>query len=204
MSYKDILKEHNEELSSNNLDLQSILDNLNNLPDALIVNGVIDEYKIHAGNNINAGDFVQFCNEFGEVWSGATADGDCQFSAVALGDGRVFIVYGNSSEYVYGQLVRVTETEVTTLTNKSIYSSTTGAARSCKVVKLSSNKVLVIHGYSNAFAQVRAVVVSISDSDTLSIGTSYTVDSNSKAYAIEAVALNENKVFLAFGRTHYI
>ena len=60
----------------------------------LSVNGVIEEYKVAAGANINAGDFVEFVNRFG---GGTFSNKSVTYSAAhKLSYNKILVVYGEN------------------------------------------------------------------------------------------------------------
>ena len=79
-------------------------------------NGIIESYYAYAGENISAGDFVQFINGAGETIDyGTSVDTQVNtgkntskiMSAAELSDNRVFITYGNDSTYLYGVIITI-------------------------------------------------------------------------------------------------
>lgn len=86
-----------------------------NSRDAVDVQGIIKEYEVKAGQNINAGDFVEFFNEY------LSRQNSCRDapSAILLEDNKVFIAHSYStSRYLYGTIVTINGTEMTPVTTQ--------------------------------------------------------------------------------------
>lgn len=55
------MSNYKNEILANNNDLQNILTKIDELPaPGIDINGVIEEYKVAAGENISAGDFISW------------------------------------------------------------------------------------------------------------------------------------------------
>lgn len=66
------------------------------------INGIIEEYKVASGGNVNAGDFVRFVEnktKATEMYYNDNKQGQYNVSAVAIDNGKVFIAYGLENKY---------------------------------------------------------------------------------------------------------
>lgn len=109
------------QLQTNNTNLQSLIDRVNaakdiaaSLPEAgsggssgggLDINGIIEEYQVLAGENINAGDFVEFITNTYKALNSSSNSCNNGPSCILLENNKVFIAhtYG-SSDYLYGTI----------------------------------------------------------------------------------------------------
>lgn len=167
------------------------------------INGIIESYKVAAGENISAGDFVSWLT--GDVDYGtdtklsSTAQmATYEMSAVALSDDKVFIAHAEGSSgycYLYGTLCTVSGTTITINVSKQL-SSTRETGNDVSAVALSENKVFISHRYSTS-QHAYGIVCTISGT-AITAGTDTALSATSQAgQATCAVALSENKVFVA-------
>lgn len=165
------------------------------------INGIIESYKVAASENISAGDFVSFLN--GNVEGGTdtaintSSRTGSTISAVALDDNRVFIAHNyGTNNYMYGIVVTVSKTAITVGASTTLSTTDGNAGYRISVVKLSSDKVFIAHSYG-ASMYLYGMVCTINDT-TITKGTDTQLNSAKQyGYFISAVALSENKVFIA-------
>ena len=103
------------------------------------INGIVREYKVNAGANVNAGDFVEFVTKYGNK---QFSTGDAPYtSACKLDDSRVFVAYQDEkSGYGMGVLLNITDGIVSI--GKPIRFEDVGAFR-ISVCTVTSNKVFI-------------------------------------------------------------
>lgn len=170
------------------------------------INGIIKDYYAYAGENISAGDLVEYVNgvagktDYGESedtkLSTATRAG-YTISAVTLDENRVFIAHSYTSDYyLYGIVVTVNGASIEIGTDTKI-SSISDSGLEISAVALDKNRVFIAHSaYSSRYLHGVAVTI---DGATITYGTDVQL-SSSTTYTgdtISAVALDENRVFIA-------
>ena len=115
-------------------------------------NGIIESYYAYAGENISAGDFVQFINGTGETIDyGTSVDTQVNtekntskiMSAAELSDNRVFITYGNDSTYLYGVIITINNSTISVGTSTKLGDDYTGRAASVALLK--DGRVFIAH-----------------------------------------------------------
>lgn len=176
------------------------------------INGIIEEYKVASGGNVNAGNFVKFVNDYGTQglkndllldsikYSGTIG------SAVALSENSVFIAYqrlpdnNNSINYPYGVVCTIEGDTITmgAITKLSIY---TCDPNNLSVTMLSSNKVFVAFVDKDG-DKLYGVVCTIS-TRAISAGSKVTIAETSLYnYKLSIVSLSSSKVFIAYADTN--
>jgi hypothetical protein len=160
------------------------------------INGLIEEYKVYAGENINAGDFIAFINNVCEELNSASNSCYLAPSCVLLEDNKVFIAHSyGSSQSLCGTIVTFSGTEMTTNVNflhdesYSCYS-----APSC--VLLEPNKVFIAYSYSKNF-NLYGAIVTINGTSMNATFTPLDTTTGVCYYAPSCVLLEDNKVFIA-------
>ena len=161
-----------------------------------LIQGVIKEYKVAAGGNVNAGDLVSFITNYQEVTgtdeTEINTDKITILSAVALNDTKVFVAYSvyDTQVNVYGIVCEFNNSTIN-IGNKTLIASSTNYNSTYKVtntfyklftVKLTENKVFITYTgmaptYNNA--GVYYIVCTIYNL-TISLGaiTSYDAEIN--------------------------
>jgi len=126
-------------------------------------------------------------------------------SAVSLGENKVFVAYCYNSSYLGCIVCEINGTTITIGTETQL--STKGSSYEyASAVSLSENKVFVAHrnGGSSNSSYLNGIVCTI-DGTTITAGTDTTISSTSNAsYYASAVALNDNKVFVAHRYGSYL
>ena len=175
----------------------------------LSINGIIEDYYVYAGENINAGDFVEFVNGIASKTTETSVDTEISategygyiISACKLAENKAFIAHANSAtdntRQLYGVVCTINGTKITYGTDTKLSNiGYTGTAFS--VVSLEEDKVFIAHRYYSSF-QVYGMVCTISVT-TITIGAYTLLDetTTSGACPISAVKLTSDKVFTAY------
>lgn len=179
------------------------------------INGIIKDYYAYAGENISAGDLVEYVNgvagktDYGEsvdtqlinsTYAGLT------ISAVALDENRVFIAHSYSSyTNLYGMVVTIDGATITAGTDTEL-SWMTGSGSRISAVLLPNGNVFIAHASSNDGPSLYGIVCVI-EGTTITAGTDKELDSSSySADTISAILLNNNTVFIAhtYKKYHYL
>ena len=164
------------------------------------INGLIEEYKVLAGENVSAGDFVEFVNNVNKELN--TSSVSCYYppSCVLLEENKVFIAHGDGSSYatLYGTIVEINGTKMTA-TSKQLNSSC-NYAPSC--VLLEHNKVFIAHSHTNSSSYLYGTIVEIDGSTMTATSTQLNVEVRSCNNSPSCVLLEENKIFIAHQYTN--
>lgn len=171
------------------------------------INGIIEEYKVASGGNVNAGDFVRFVENRGEateIHYNETKQGQYNVSAVALDDNKVFIVYGLETKYdkgerLIGALYKIDGTIIERI-SEIILDEYYVLYKFISVAALNSNKFFIVYSkVNNSSYSIEAIVCEITG-NSISKGIATIVDASLKEMEnISAVTLDNNKVFIAYG-----
>ena len=167
---------------------------------SLKINGLIEEYKVVSGGNINAGDFVSFVNESisneneFEVNNNAGSS-SANISAVLLSENKVFVAYSSSNYYLYG-LVCTIDGKNITMGNTTQLSSISNSGYLYKsVTVLDNNTVFIAHSVGSSF-YLYGLICTI-DGTEITTGISTKIcDKENYKYNLSVVTLNENKIFI--------
>lgn len=141
------------------------------------LDGFIREYQVQAGNNISAGDFVEFVNNNREEAIGgvtelySTAGSGVHISAVKLDDSRVFVAFsicpsGSTTYNLYGIVITISGLEMSagTVLRINSYPNSSGFSQGdgLAVCFLEKDKVFIACSVSNSPSYVHGVVCTIS------------------------------------------
>ena len=185
-------------------EMSAAIDNL------AMVNGIIESYKVTAGGNISAGDFVSYVNEFSRDISDAslatTSKAAYVISAVALSDSKVFIAHSyRSYYYLYGMVCTISSTTITAGTDTQLSTQAYSGNASISAVALSDSKVFIAHNRDSDY-YLYGMVCTVSGT-TITAGTDTQLSTETYSGAvISAVALSDSKVFIAhsYGSYYYL
>lgn len=179
------------------------------------INGIIKDYYVYAGEDISAGDLVEYVNGVaGRTWYGTNVDTDLSqnatysgqsISAVTLDENRVFIAHSyGSSYYLYGVVCTINGATITYGTDTELNSYASAGAQ-ISAVKLQDGRVFIAHSYSGNY-YLYGMIVSINgtavtkEADTELSSVDYT------GYRISARLLPTGKIFIAhcYSSSYYI
>lgn len=166
------------------------------------INGLKKDYYVWAGENINAGSFVEFINGVASTTTVTSSDTKLStttksgyaISAVELQNGNVFIAHSNFTSnylYLYGIVVMIDGATITYGTDTQLSSSC--EAKYISTVLLPSGNVFISWG-SNGFY---GVVCSINGT-TITTGTSKSISSGQNTACISSCLLNNGNVFISY------
>lgn len=167
---------------------------------SLKINGLIEEYKVVSGGNINAGDFVSFVNESisneneFEVNNNAGSS-SYNISAVLLNENKVFVAYSSSDAYLYGVICTIDDKNVT-VSNATQLSSISNSGYMYKsVTVLDNNTVFIAHSVGSSF-YLYGLICTINDTE-ITTGTDTKLSSESySGFLVATTKLTNNKIFV--------
>lgn len=145
------------------------------------VNGIVEKYYVHAGETINAGDFVDFVNgiastsyqtsEETEIFDNTTERTDF-INACALTDSKVFLLHRKytSSAITYAYILTIDGTTISISSGTSINGSNNSTR--AKAVVLNESVVMLIFSGTNSYLNARPVTIS---GTTITLGTRTTL-----------------------------
>ena len=168
----------------------------------LEINGIIEQYKISAGENISAGDFVEFINnirtKLGSLYSYVAP------SCILLEENKVFIAYSHgSSYYLYGAIITIDGLSITT-TSAQLNSTSNSCKYAPSCVKVGENKVFIAHSYGSNY-HLYGTIVTIDGTTMTATNKALQTTSNICQATPSCILLEENKVFMAIsGSNKYL
>ena len=181
----------------------------------LDINGIIEDYYVYAGENVNAGDFVEFIN--GIAGSASEAGVDTQLctdtntayigriSAVELTDGNVFIAHSyGTSYYLYGVVAKIEGATITVGTDTVIYQRSY-AGSYISAVALENNRVFIARS-QDVNLYLYGSLCSVNGT-TITVDASKELNGGSKAgNAVSATPLTNGDIFVAhsYGTSYYL
>lgn len=172
------------------------------------INGIIKDYYAYAGENISAGDLVEYINGVaGEVNYGISENIQISsqshldpsydgISAVALDNNRIFITYPCTTNYYwYGMIVTIEGATINLGTEVQLQSSTKIGANTSMLL-LPNGNIFVAHTYPS-YNYLYATVISINGEEiTVGTTTQLCTKKASGSY-ISTVLLPNGNVFVA-------
>jgi hypothetical protein len=171
------------------------------------INGIIKDYYAYAGENISAGDLVEYVNGIaGSTNLGTSVETDLvtskyagyKISAVALNENKVFIAHSYStSYYLYGVVVTIDGASLVVGTDTQL-NSTTYKGQGISAVALDENRVFIAHGHNSNTIYLYGMVVTI-DGTTITAGTDTALNTSmaGTGYNISTCLLPNGNVFIA-------
>lgn len=162
--------------------------------DSVAINGIIREYKVNAGANVSAGDFVEFVSKWSSDGVVDKTGKATKMSACKLGINSVFIVYkyGTSLRAVVctidGNTISVGE-------ENTVHTHTDNSYNYISCAAVTDNKVFV--AYQTNYYAAYGCVCSI-EGTMITAGTRVTIGATSSYGSaganVKVVALGENRV----------
>ena len=134
------------------------------------INGIIKDYHVYAGENISAGDLVEFINGLSGYTSETTSDTVIRNSAydgfslyaVALDENRVFVVHSNSSNYyLYGVVLTINNSKISKGTDTQLC-TTANTGRIFVPRRLSDGKIFIAYARVSNSYKLYGMLVTIS------------------------------------------
>ena len=185
---------------------ENLINTVDSIPTGMEINGIIRQYEIDAGENINIGDFVTYVNYHlgNNTQIAANASAWPAFkhaNVLGLSNNKVLIVYNyttgsSNAQRLYGMICTISGTNIT-LGNHILIDNDSSSLEDISLVELSENKIFIAYGIGVTYH--RAVIVTINGT-TLTIGTPTVSDTYSDNYGMLSIAkLSETTVFLAYG-----
>lgn len=177
----------------------------------LKINGIIEEYQIVSGDNVNVGDFVSFVNERLSNESELELNNNAgsssyNISAVLLNENKVFVAYSSSDAYLYGVICTIDDKNVT-VSNATQLSSISNSGYTYKsVTVLDNNTVFIAHSVGSSL-YLYGIICTI-DGTEITTGTDTKLSSSSySGHLVSTTKLTSNKVFVTVGSSgsgHYL
>jgi len=186
----------------------------------LNINGIIQDYYVYAGENISAGDFVEFVNgvassttETVTITSSDTPLGGCGrvLSACKLSNDKIFIVHGSttsesSSNYIYGVVCSLSTDGTISPGTDTLISTNAYSGWSMSVCALSDTKVFIAYRRGST-KYLNAQVCTISGT-TVTLGTDTKIAEAStycsNAISVEMLSSTSVCVVFSSGSNNYI
>lgn len=166
------------------------------LDSGLAINGIIESYKVAAGENISAGSFVEYVNEIKQETIGSSTNiySHSITDIIQLSDDKVFLpiyYYTEGWEYLYGVVCTISGTTITKGTVTQI--SKTHRSGNAAVTALDSSRIFIVHPTNMTGS--RALICTI-EGTTITVSTDIEFPLNlGLDYPLELVKLNSSKVF---------
>ena len=158
------------------------------------INGIIKQYKVVAGENISAGDFVEYCNTISSQIDSGNKSCYYEPSCVLVDTNKVFIAYGNYNYYLLGAIVEFNGIEINVIATQTL-----GSVYSCKTVPscvlVDTNKVFIAHGYDTSI--LYGTIVEISGTTMTATSGALSSETYSVINVLHCVLVDTNKVFIA-------
>ena len=184
---------------TSNSSWSDIVSQIGNIDAGIVINGVIEQYKVQAGETISAGDFVEFVNTNGTMSAGSptvfNSASTHYISAVTLNENKVLVSYRDNGNGYYGTAVVLTINDMS-ITKGSPVVFESASVDYISAVKLSENKVLVSYRDNGNSGYGTAIVLTINGT-SITKGSPIVFESGSTTH-ISAVSLNENKVLVSY------
>lgn len=156
------------------------------------INGLLREYKVNAGANVSAGDFVEFVTRFGNGrWGGETEFSSASFCM--LDDNRVVFAY-TDSETTYGMAVIFSVNNNEIVMGEPIVFSSENTSY-IRLTYFSGDKVVVTYNGVNAktasarILTISETLISIGDALTYFTGNNYSSPRHSHVIVLDSTTI---------------
>jgi hypothetical protein len=169
------------------------------------INGMIEEYKVHAGATVNAGDFVEFVNSATNNYQQLnTTSNSCNYapSCIMLDENRVFIAHSYGSDnHLYGTIVEMNGDAITA-TSAQLSSKQNSCDQAPSCILLEDNKVFIAHvgvmdpSDHTSKDYLAGTIVQINGTTMTPTTTQLLTDINIY-HAPSCLLLESNKIFIA-------
>ena len=174
------------------------------------INGILKDYHAYAGENISAGDLVEYINGVagqGTETSTDTAISTAKYSGraiipIELDENKVLILHCMDVYYLYGIIVTISGATITLGTDTQLSTDTySGYALSAKLID--NGRVFVAYTYGGS-KTLNALIVTVSGT-TLSYGSWVQLQNTEDAGTVTSVeVLESGNVFVAYNYSGYI
>lgn len=171
----------------------------------LDINGVIEDYYVYAGENVNAGDFVEFINGVASSKTETSNDTPIfetvgygyELSACKINENQVFIAHRNGtagSGTLWGVICTISGTKITYGTDTQLVTASYSGYK-ISAVTLEENKVFIKHAWGSNY-YLYGIVCTI-DGTTIMAGTDVAICSKEYASTASIDVLSSSSVFIA-------
>ncbi len=176
---------------------------INDINTGINIDGIIEEYQVASGGNVNAGDFVKFVKGYRTITGTDTMINNEEksgnsISAIALSEDRVLLACRNNNTdgYLYAMLLNINNTNITVVTTPLIGMYKYHSGYVVSIVKLSETKAMIVHSYDTD-NYLYGIVCNVSNTSITTGNDTQLSDVKYSGSTISAVALTDNKVFIA-------
>lgn len=175
------------------------------------INGIIEEYYVYAGENISAGDFVNYIEGIANktitpgvavdttetIINNLTRDYAYKAKALLLEDQKRILLTHSYSSDLYIVLLTVEDGVISIVsgTDSVLFSS---QREWVSMVEVDTNKVLIAGTYSSAY-NVIATTITVNDDNTLTRGSSVSISSACYSGTCDIQKIGKNKAFIVCG-----
>ena len=180
------------------------------------INGIIKDYYAYAGENISAGDLVEYVNgvagktELGTsedtIINNTTTYTSYAVSAVVLDENRVFIAHSYDDTYhLYGIVCMINGNTITCGTDTEL-SSIPHSGSTISVKLLPNGNVFIAHRYSTSYTLYGMVVSIDGTTITKRVGDTTLVNATDAGFQISTELLSNGTIFIAhsYGSDRYL
>lgn len=168
----------------------------------LNIHGIVEEYKVAAGENVRAGDFVSFTTRYCDLKVDTLPSidegaGYTWIKAVVINQRKVLVLYyDNASKKMYARVVIFKQNQIIEQPKEATIFGSTGGIYDC--ITVDQNRVLVIGKWSDNYRYMLIRIeenndISFVENGVLPIVSSETVDS------LSAILIKTNKVLITKG-----
>jgi hypothetical protein len=183
---------------TNNLTIDEMSDAVLNITSGdSSINGLIKNYKVHAGENISAGDFVEFAHAVSDILQEKNLR--TLSNGVLIGNNKVFVVgqyYDGTSYYLYGTIVEINGTTMTA-TGSILHSVDNTSFYCASCILLENGKVFIPYSCgSNKYLYGTIVEINGTTMTATNATLNETANICYNNYPT-CVLLENNKVFIA-------
>ena len=176
------------------------------------INGIIQDYVVASGGNVNAGDFVTYIQNLSILKNDIDSDnniGTSAIKAVALNSKKILILYQyrhSSTYYLYVKLITINDDDTLTISSKTaLYSFYQYQHSNTSMVKINDTQILVsstqLSTYSsNQDGPTQAVIINIDNNDNITVSSVTELITQKFNNVSNLKALENNKVFFMYSR----
>lgn len=149
------------------------------------IDGIIEQYKVKAGENINAGDFVKFINNNPSKTVQLNDNVTSKLIAIQLNSGKVIIEYiyfSGSNYHIFLIICSVTSSNIKVLTNTFIVNTDNNES---SMYALNESTIIIFFKYTTTYNDSYIVKCTINDSNEVSVTSPQQFRTYSVGYMVQ-------------------
>lgn len=174
---------------------ENLISTIDTIPIGSNINGIIAKYPVQSGATVNAGDFVEYINEYGktnesqQIHNSVCNDGGLR--AIQLDDSTIVIAHGKSNINIFKPLcIAIYKIGLGYIAKEQeiIVDTARGAGQEVSLLKIDSTSFVIFH--SNSFEGDRHLTTLYATYTNSTITVKYNTENSNDTLTFSAYALS--------------